>query len=64
VEQEYAEAMKKLARQFYDHEIVKSVYREKRKLLVDHMDNEFNGASLPEERSEKITATAPINPIE
>lgn len=64
MEQEYAEAMKKLARQYYDHEIAKSVYREKRKLLVDHMDNEFNGASLPEDGDEKITATMPIKPIE
>lgn len=46
MEQEYAEAMKTLARQYYDHEISKAVYREKRKLLVDHMDNEFNGDNV------------------
>ena len=64
MEQEYAETMKLLARQYYDHEISKSVYREKRKLLVDHMDGEFNGADLLGNTGDKVTAATIINSIE
>lgn len=64
VEQEYADAMKQLARQYYEHEISKAVYREKRKLLVDHMDNEFNGENLLVEFNNKKTATDMVKPIE
>jgi hypothetical protein len=64
VEQEYADAMKMLARQYYEHEISKSVYRAKRKLLVDHMDNEFNGEAIPGKASEQTSAEETINPLE
>ncbi len=64
VEQEYADAMKMLARQYYEHEISKAAYREKRKLLVDHMDNEFNGENFLAEFSHKKTATDLVKPIE
>lgn len=63
MEQEYADAMKMLARQYYEHEISKSVYRAKRKILVDHMDNEFNGEALPDYMSDDA-ANDDINPIE
>lgn len=64
MEQEYADAMKMLARQYYEHEISKTVYREKRKLLVDHMDNEFNGDNLLNRNVDKAAATETVKPIE
>lgn len=63
VEQEYADAMKMLARQYYEHEISKSVYREKRKLLVDHMDNEFNGDKTPGRTDSKAAITEMVKPV-
>jgi hypothetical protein len=64
VEQEYADAMKMLARQYYEHEISKSIYRAKRKLLVDHMDNEFNGEHMAGYSDDNSGANEDINPIE
>lgn len=64
MEQEYADAMKMLARQFYEHEISKGVYRAKRKLLVDHMDNEFNGETIADNPSDKSSAAETTNPLE
>lgn len=43
MEQDYAEAIKKLVRQYYEHEITLDAYRRERKRLIDHMDLEFNG---------------------
>jgi len=64
VEQEYADAIKMLARQYYEHEISKNIYRAKRKLLVDHMDNEFNGESIPGHIASNPGANDDTNPIE
>ncbi|HTF98499.1 MAG TPA: hypothetical protein VL995_20330 [Cellvibrio sp.] len=64
MEQEYADAMKMLARQYYEHEISKDVYRAKRKLLVDHMDNEFNGENVRDTETYKTSATTNSNSIE
>ncbi len=43
MEQDYAEAIKKLVRQYYEHEITLDAYRRERKRLIDKMDLEFNG---------------------
>lgn len=43
MEQDYVEAIKKLVRQYYEHEITLDVYRRDRKRLIDQMDLEFNG---------------------
>jgi hypothetical protein len=64
VEQEYADAMKMLARQYYEHEISKDAYRAKRKLLVDHMDSEFNGENIRETEAYKTSASTNPNSIE
>lgn len=64
MEQEYADAMKMLARQYYDHEISKDIYRAKRKILVDHMDNEFNGQNILAASILETTTAGNANPIE
>lgn len=64
MEHEYADAMKMLARQYYDHEISKDIYRAKRKILVDHMDNEFNGKNIYDAGGNETTTVANTNPIE
>ncbi len=64
MEQEYSDAIKMLARQYYEHEISKNIYRTKRKLLVDHMDNEFNGENIPAHIASNPGANDDTNPIE
>lgn len=64
MEQEYADAMKILVQQYYEHEIPKDAYRAKRKLLVDHMDNEFNGQAIPAGSNQNTAASAVDNPLE
>jgi hemoglobin-like flavoprotein len=43
MESAYTEAIKKLVRQHYDHEITTEDYRISRRRLIDKMDQEFNG---------------------
>ncbi len=64
MEQEYADTMKLLARQYYDHEISKEVYRAKRKILVDHMDSEFNGEDIRDSEGYQTTTSSGANPLE
>jgi hypothetical protein len=43
VEKKYADVMAELARQYYEKKISKETYRVKRKLLLEYMEDEFNG---------------------
>lgn len=56
MESEYQQAIKTLSRQYYNHEIIRQDYLERRKILIDHMDQKFNGALI--ETSLKIDEDA------
>ncbi len=45
MEQDYADTIKQLVNQYYNHEINVSDYRLKRKQIIDLMDDEFNGSN-------------------
>lgn len=45
MEQDYAETIKKLVSQYYNHEINYNDYKAKRKQIIDLMDDEFNGSN-------------------
>ena len=43
MEQKYVDVITTLTRQYYEKKIAKDQYRIKRKILLDHMEDEFNG---------------------
>ena len=45
MEQDYADTIKQLVTQYYNHEINYNDYRLKRKQIIDLMDDEFNGSN-------------------
>lgn len=45
MEQDYADTIKQLVNQYYNHEINYNGYRTKRKHIIDLMDEEFNGSN-------------------
>lgn len=45
MEQDYAETIKQLVNQYYNHEINYNNYCTKRKHIIDLMDDEFNGSN-------------------
>lgn len=44
MEKDYAEALKRLVSQYYNHEISVADYKARRKQIIDLMDDEFNGS--------------------
>ncbi len=43
LEQQYADFMARLSREYYEKTLSKEAYRAKRKLLLDYMEDDLNG---------------------